>query len=51
VHEQTRVEQITKQLKSETLDMDETEGSMSTGKGSNSAGTANLKDNKVFLIQ
>ncbi|XP_039817342.1 splicing factor-like protein 1 isoform X2 [Panicum virgatum] len=50
---QTRVEQITKQLKSETLDMDETEGSMSTGKGSNSAGTANLKDNKgkVALLE
>jgi len=50
MHAQTRVEQITK-LKSGTLDMDRTEGSISIGKGSNSAGTENLKDNEVFLIQ
>jgi len=48
------VEQITKQLKSGTLDMDRTEGSMSTGKGSNFVGTENLKDNeqgKVALLE
>jgi len=50
---QTRVEQITK-LKSGTLDMDRTEGSISIGKGSNSAGTENLKDNeqgKIALLE
>ncbi|OEL26816.1 hypothetical protein BAE44_0012161 [Dichanthelium oligosanthes] len=43
---QIRVEQITKQLKSGTLDMSKIEGSMSTGKGSNSVGSENLKENE-----
>ncbi|KAK8450293.1 hypothetical protein SEVIR_6G000900v4 [Setaria viridis] len=50
---QTRVEQITKQLKSGTLDMGKIEGSVSTGKGTNSVGSDNLKENegKVELLE
>ncbi|CAL4885532.1 unnamed protein product [Urochloa decumbens] len=51
---QIRVEQITKHLKSGTLDMGKDEGSVSTGKGSNSVSSDNLKDNeqgKVELLE
>lgn len=44
------MEQITKQLKSGTLDVGKVEGSVSTAKGTNSFGSDDLKENEVFLI-
>ncbi|KAF8647460.1 hypothetical protein HU200_065372 [Digitaria exilis] len=46
---QTRVEQITKQLKSETSDLSKIEGS--TGNGSNYDGSDNLKENKQGNVE
>ncbi|CAN6233302.1 unnamed protein product [Urochloa humidicola] len=50
---QIRVEQITKQLKSGSVDMVKIEGSVSAGKGSNSVGSDNVKENegKVELLE
>ncbi|XP_062195567.1 extensin-like isoform X2 [Phragmites australis] len=50
---QTRVEQITKQLKSGALEIGKMEGSTPTVKGSNSDGTDNLKESegKVELLE
>jgi splicing factor 1 len=44
------VEQITKQLKSGTLDTSEIDGSVSAGNDLNSIGSDILKDNEVFPI-
>ncbi|KAF0899540.1 hypothetical protein E2562_020747 [Oryza meyeriana var. granulata] len=51
---QTRLEQITKELKSGSLEINENEDSMSTARGSNSDGANNQKDNlqgKVELLE
>ena len=50
LHEQTRVEQITKELTSAALEIRGNEGSLFSAKGSTSDGAENPKENEVFVM-